>query len=505
MTTPRWDAPWTTPTGSAPERPPGEPGPGLLAVVHLAAYFGATAVAGIVLEATGRSGTGLLVVAVVLGAVGFLALSRRTPLLNWVSDLLLAIAAGYAGTGAGLVAADQSASDETAAALGGLVALVVAGVAYALHRRVWLQVATVAAAAVVLGGGVERQSDLPDGLTGALLVVLGGFVAVGCLSGVARPVRSGYVVAAVVAAVGAQNLVDADALVGGLVTFVLLGLVGWGIVESRNRSLLPVALLAGAILLPQVLSPAIGTGKAISLSMASVAAAVGWLAVDLERRSVRPVQIGGVFAFCLLLLFLSGFGSVTLSFGDVDAADAGDKAVAVLHALLVVAFFGAAAAARRRPATVISGLMAVGSVPSALADVFDGPSGLGGLFALPALAGAVWLAIRLDKRAPRPAAAPYQRESSLAGDGRDWTVVATYPVVFDTVVGALGGAGLALQLVDRAAGRVVAGDAAHPTLVIAVWASDQVRTQIRAVGDADEIDWLEGDVAARLNALDAPH
>ena len=399
----------------------------------------------------------------------------------------------------------QTVPEPSAALLGGITALVVAGTCYALHRRVWLQVATVAAAAVILGAGVERQPDLPNGLSGALLVVLGGFVAVGCLSGIVRPVASGYVVAAVVAAIGAQYLVDADTLVGGLVTFVLLGLVGWGILESRNRSLLPVALLAGAVLLPQVLSPAIGTGKAVSLSMAAVAASVGWLAVDLERRSVRPVQIGGVFAFCLVLLVVSGFGSATLSFGDGDSLDAGDKVVAVLHALLLVAFFGAAAAARRRPATVISGFLVVGAVPSSLAAVFDGPSGLGAIFSLPALAGAVWVAIRLDKRAPRPAAAPYQQETSLSGEGREWTVVVTYPVVFDAVVAALGGAGLALQLVDRAAGRVVAGDAAHPTLVVAVWASDAVRTQVRAVGDADEIDWLETDVAARLNALDAPH
>jgi hypothetical protein len=503
VTTPRWDAPWTTPTGSAPERPPGEPGPGLLAVVHLAAYLGASAVAGLTLEATGRSGTGLLVVAVLLGAAGFVTLSRRTPLLDWVADLLLAVTAGYAGGGAGLIAQDQGASDPSATLVGALVALGVAATCYARHRRVWLQVATVASAAVALGAAVERQPDLPKGLSGALLVVLGGFVAVGCLSGLARPVRSGYVLAAVVAAVGTQYLVDADALVGGLVTFVLLGLVAWGIVESRNRSLLPVALLAGAVLLPQVLSPAIGTGKAIALSLAAVAASVGWLAVDLERRSVRPVHIGGVFAFCLVLLVVSGFGTVTL--GDHDSVDAADKVVAVLHALLVVAFFGAAAAARRRPATVISGFLVVGAVPSALAQLFDGPTGLGALFSLPALAGAVWVAIRLDKRAPRPAASPYQQESSLTGAGREWTVVVTYPVVFDSVVAALGGAGLALQLVDRAAGRIVAGDAARPTLVVAVWAGDPVRTQIRAVGEAEEVDWLEADLAARLNALDAPH
>jgi hypothetical protein len=69
--------------------------------------------------------------------------------------------------------------------------------------------------------------------------------------------------------------------------------------------------------------------------------------------------------------------------------------------------------------------------------------------------------------------------------------------MYDAVVAILSGAGVPLQVVDRAAGRIVAGDPVNPLLVIAVWATDPVQAHIRAVGSPAAIDQLELDLAAR--------
>lgn len=501
MTAPRWDAPWTTPVGLAPQRPPGEPSFGQLALVHLAVWLGVSAVGGAAVAAS-RSGWSVLVVAALAGALGAVALRRgRAGLEGWVADLLLAIAATYLAGGVGVLVDDGGASSEAAVVAGSLVAAPVAVALYVLHRRLWLQVASVGVVTAALVSALQRTGDVPDGVTGAFLLVLAGFLALGCLSGVVRPVASGAVLAAVLGSAGSQVLLSEDTLLGSVVTLLLLAGIAAAVLQSRNRSLLPVALVAGALLLPQVLRPALGTDDAIGLSITSVVAAVAWLAVDLQRRSVRPVQVGGVFAVGLFLVLVSGF---SLSIGG-SAPSAGEKLAAVLQSLAVAAFFGACAAARRRPATVITGLLTVTSVPSAFAEALGGGAGLASLFGLISLGAVVWLAIQLDWRAPRPAASPWQQESSLTGEGREWTVLASYPQVFDAVVGVLGSAGVALQLVDRAAGRVVAGDAAAPVLVVAVWSSDAVQTRLRAVGAPWDVDRLEADVTARLNGLDAPH
>jgi hypothetical protein len=107
---------------------------------------------------------------------------------------------------------------------------------------------------------------------------------------------------------------------------------------------------------------------------------------------------------------------------------------------------------------------------------------------------------------PRPAAAPDHQEVALSGPGREWAVVAPYQQVFDAVVGVLSQAGVPLQLVDRAAGRIVAGDPVRPLLVVAVWAHDPVRSQVRAVGAPHDVDRLDHDVAqwvARLTPNEA--
>jgi hypothetical protein len=254
-------------------------------------------------------------------------------------------------------------------------------------------------------------------------------------------------------------------------------------------------VIAGVLLVPQLLAPALGEGRAVGLSLAAVGAAVAWLTVDLTRRSVRPPQTGGVFGVCTALVLVS-----TLIFARSDSLSD------LLEAAAVTAFFGAAAAARRRPATVLSGLVVVLSLPGALAEPLGGGYAVRSLLGLLCLAGAVWAAVELGKRGPRPATAPYQQELHLTGPGRDWTVTSPYPVVFDAVVTVLGRAGVPMQLVDRAAGRVAAGDAVRPLLVVAVWASDPVRTRVRAVGAPWDVDRLEADVAACVeNQVAAPH
>ena len=505
MTDRRWDLPWTSPTGLAPARPEGEPGFGVLAAVHVAVWFGASALSGLALSVGGQGGGPLLVVAALLLAVGGVVLVRRDPLSAWVADLLLALGVSDLAGGAGALTDDAGGSDATCVLVAAAVALPVALALYAVHRRVWLQVATVVSGASLLVAALERDDAVPGVVPGLFLLILGGFLAVGCLSGVATPVGSGWVLSALLGAAGAQSLLRADTLAGSAASVLVLGLAVWGVLQSRRSALLPVVLIASTVLLPQVLSPVVGGFHAFVHSLSLTGAAVALLAVDLERRSPRRVHVGGVFATCTTLVLLASFvGSFGPSAGSGDLSY-GDRLSLLLDAVALAGLFVAAAAGRRRPATVLSGLFLVPALPGALAVLFGGGGTLAALLGLPCLAGAVWVAIQLDRRAPRPAAAASEQEHALTGPGREWTTVASFPQVFDAVVGVLGAAGVPLQLVDRAAGRVVAGDPVRPLLVVAVWATDPVRTQVRAVGAPWDVDRLEADVAARLNSLEAPH
>jgi hypothetical protein len=476
----------------------------VLALVHVGVLFGLSALGSLAPAVAGTSQTAEVLTLFVLGGVaavaGLLVRRNAAPLAAWVADLLLAASAAYLFGGAGSWAHNAGASDEAAFLTGALTALPWALVAYALHRRVWTLLAVVLAAAAAIQAAVGVRPEVPDAVAGTYLLVLGGFLALLALSGVVRPPRAAFVMAALLGTAGANGLISSNTLLGSLVALGVLGAVGAGVFVSGNRSLLPVVLVAGMLLLPQVLQPAIGLGDAISLSLAGVAAAVAWLAVDLVRRSARPPQVGGVFAVCLAAVLIS---SLVPAFGGKDHA-----LFDLAHALAVTAFFGAAATARRRPATVVSGLMTVFELPRALVFGHDGAAQ--GLVSLLLLGGVIALTLRLGTWQRRPAAAMDQQELALAGSGRAWTVASPYQTVFDAVVAVLGSAGVPLQLVDRAAGRVVAGDPLQPLLVVAVWATDPVRAQVRAVGASHDVDRLEADVEQRLtqrapNEMAGPH
>jgi hypothetical protein len=330
--------------------------------------------------------------------------------------------------------------------------------------------------------------------------MLGAFLTLLAIAGVARPVRSAYVLAGLAATAGARVLVSEQAGLGSLVALAVLALVVTGVLRSGNRSLLPVTVVAGVVLGPPVLQPLIGGWQAASLSLVLAAAVSAWLAVDLSRRSARPPQVGGVMAI--------GLASVLVSVLLLLGHGRHESVVDLVHALAVAAFFAAAAVGHRRSAAVVSGVLLLGELPEAVA--MGGGDAVQALVSLGVAAGAIALMVRARTWQARPAAAPDRQEVALSGSGRDWTVVAPYPQVFDAVVAVLGAAGVPLQLVDRAAGRVIAGDAVRPILVIAVWANDPVRAQVRAVGAPHDVDRLEADVAAWLaqrapNEVAGPH
>jgi hypothetical protein len=485
----RWDAPWTAPAGAAPERAAGEPGYGVLALLHLAVLFALSALGSLtqVATGTGSTATAFVLTAVVAAVAWGVWLQGRDPLRDWLSDLLIAASAVYLFGAVALLAHDQGASDARASLIGAGVALPYALGGYAVHRRLWLQVATVAAAAGTLVAALAQRPEVPHPAYAAYLLVLAGFLALLALSGVGRPVRSGYVLSALLATAGAQVLIDADTLAGSVVAVVVLAAVVAGVLLSGNRSLLPVTLLALVVLGPQLLAPALGDLRAVGLSLSATAATVAWLAVDLARRAVRPVHVGGVLAACLALLLVSF--PFQLAHGHHDAV------ASALHALTLVAFFGAAATGRRRSATVVSAVLVVLRVPHA----FGGSSRLAnGLIGLAAVVLVVLAAVRLDRREPRPAASHWQQEQALTGAGREWTLPVPYGTAFDAVVAELSQAGLVLQLVDRAGGRVVAGDATVPWLTVAVWASDPVQAHLRAVGAPANVEQLQRQLANRV-------
>lgn len=504
MPTQRWSSPWTAPTGAAPERPPGEPSFAVLVAVHVAVLAGLTGVGSIAPAVAGTSQTAevvtLLVLFVVTAVAGFLVRAQRTPLTAWVADLLLAASSAYLFSGVGSLAHQRGASDPAAYLSAALAALPWAVLAYVLHRRVWTQVAMVLAFAVALQAALAMRPEVPDEVAAAYLLILAAFLALLALSGVARPVRSAAVLAALLATAGARVLVDQQAALGTLVALAVVALVVVAVLRSGNRSLLPVALLAGVVLGPPVLEPLIGRWQALGLSAVLAAAVAGWLSVDLGRRAVRPRQVGGVFAIGLLVVLLSVL--TLLGHGPHE------RVVDLVHALAVTAFFGAAAAGQRRSAAVVAGLLALAELPDAV--TFGGAGAARGLVSLAVAVGAVVFMVRVRTWQPRPAAAPDHQEVALSGAGREWTAASPYPQVFDAVVAVLGGAGVPLQLVDRAAGRVVAGDPLRPLLVVAVWATDPVRSHVRAVGASWDVDRLEADVEARLaqhapNEVAGPH
>ena len=502
MPTQRWTDAWTAPAGLPPERPPGEPGPGVLAAVHLALFFGlaaatagAAAVAGDSEEATALS---LALLFLLTGLAGLVVRRQPDPLLAWVADVLLASSVAYLFGAAGTVAHLQGASDETSALAGTLVALPCAVAAYALHRRVWTQVAAVVAAAGCLQAALQTGPDIPGAVSAAYLLILAAFLAALAQLGLARPVRSAQVLAALLGTWGAHVLAREHASLGAVVAALVLAVVVLAVLRTRNRSLLPVALIAGVAIGPAVAEPALGTADAVGLALVVAAAGGAWLAADLVRRSARPPQVGGVFAAALLLLVV---GQLLPAAGDDDP-----MVVDALHALAIAAFFSASVAARRRPAMVVSGLILLSQLP----DSTSGDEVASAVVALGGAVAAVVVARRLAIRPVGPAAAPHVQEVALAGPGREWQVVAPYPQVLDAVVAVLTAAGVPLQLVDRAAGRVVAGDPVQPLLVVAVWAQDLVRSQVRAVGAPHDVDRLESDLAGRLaqqapNELAGPH
>ena len=489
----RWEAPWTLPAGSRPDRAPGEPGVAQLAALHVAVASGLSSLDGALSVVAGTSpwwsATAALAVAVGLGVAGLGVVRRPSGLARWLADLLLAAAVLHL-FGAGLVTSVALGGDgATPLMVGALAALPVAAVMYRLHRRLWLQVVTAAALALALTSALARAEGMPVAVPGAFLLIVAAFTAAGAHLDVVRPVRSGYVVAALLAVVGAQVLLSGELVAGYLVAPAVLALVCAAVVRSRSASLLPVTLLAGVVIVPQLLGPVLGTGYTIGLTGAGVGAGVSWLAADVARRSPRPVKTGGVFAACTVLVVACAW---PLSHAD-------DLVVRVSALAALAVFLCAAVSARRIPAAVIAGLVLVARLP-AVGTGSDEPSPAGALTALAVAVVASVACVLLLRRAPGPAAGPVHLEQVLADEGGQWTVVAPYAQVFDAVAGVLAGAGLPLQLVDRAAGRVVAGPALAPVLVVALWAADPVRTHVRAVGEPSDVRLLQQHVQARLGS-----
>jgi hypothetical protein len=471
-----------------PERAPGELSPGSLALLHVGFLFGVSAVGSLAAALAGRSeqasvGT-LLVLFAVAAAAGFLVRRQSTSVAPWLADLLLLTSVGYLFAGSGEAAHVGGLSDSAALLTASLVALPWALLVYAVHRRVWTQVGAVATVVVALQAAFEVRPELPATGAAAYLLVVAAFLAALAFAGVARPERSGYVLSGLVATAGARVLVDEHAVVGAAVALAVVVLVAAGVLRTGNRSLLPVALLSGVVLGPPTLQPLIGTAHAVSLSLVLAGTGAAWLALDLSQRSVRPVQVGGVFAASLAAVVVSVF--LLIGHGRHE------ELVDLAHALAVGGFFAAAATARRRPAAVVSGLLLVVELPDAIA--VGGSDGLHGLVSLAALAAVVGISLRLRTWQPRPAAAPDQQDVALSAPGEEWAVVAPYLQVFDTLVALLASSGSALQLVDRAAGRLVVGDPLRPALVVAIWALDGLRTQVRAVGAPHDTARLRGEL-----------
>jgi hypothetical protein len=496
----RWNDPWTAPRGVVPERPPGEPGPGALAALHVAVFFGLSALGSLAAGVAGRSEVAAVVTLVVLfvltAGAGLVLRRQAAPVMAWVADMLLAASVAYLFGAAGTLAHEQGASDPASFLTAALAALPWGVTTYVLHRRIWTQVATVLAFAVALQAALEMRPEIPDEVAAVYLLLLGAFLALLALAGIARPVRSAAVLSALAATAGARVLADDHAVLGAATALLVIAVVVVAVLRTGNRSLVPVAFLAVAVLAFPVLQPAVGGWQSASLALVLAALLAAWLAVDVSRVTPRPAQSAGVFAVGLVAVVVSDL--MLIGHGRHEGA------VELVHALAVAGFFVAACAAPRRAVAVVTGLLVLAELPDAV--TMGGSDAAQGLVSLGVAAAAVVLMVQMRTWKPRPAAAPDHQEVALSGPGREWAVVAPYQQVFDAVVGVLSQAGVPLQLVDRAAGRIVAGDPVRPLLVVAVWAHDPVRSQVRAVGAPHDVDRLDHDVAqwvARLTPNEA--
>jgi hypothetical protein len=462
--------------------------------MHVAVFFGLSALGSLAGGLAGRSeGAAVVTLAVLFvltAGAGHVLRRHGSPFTAWVADMVLAASAAYLFGAAGTLAHEQGASDPASFLAAALVALPWAVASYVLHRRVWTQVTTVLSFAVALQAALELRPEVPDEVAAAYLLLLGGFLALLAIAGLARPVRSAAVLAALSATAGARVLADDHAVLGAAAALAVIGVVVLAVLRTGNRSLVPVAFLAVAVLAFPVLQPGVGGWQSASLSLVLASALASWLALDVSRVTPRPAQSAGVFAVGLVAVVVSDL--MLIGHGRHEGT------VELVHALAVTAFFVAAAAAPRRAVAVVAGLLVLAELPDAV--TMGGSDAAQGLVSLAVAGAAVVLMVQMRTWKPRPAAAPDQQEVALSGAGREWTVVAPYPQVFDAVVGVLGRAGVPLQLVDRAAGRVVAGDPENPLLVVAVWAHDPVRAQVRAVGAPHDVDRLESDVADWLAA-----
>ena len=79
--------------------------------------------------------------------------------------------------------------------------------------------------------------------------------------------------------------------------------------------------------------------------------------------------------------------------------------------------------------------------------------------------------------------------------------------MFDTAVQLLGSAGLVLQLVDRAGGRILVGPVHLPVLGLGLWAGGPVTTRLRVVGSQHDVEGFLADLRAQVerNRVASPH
>ena len=496
----RSDDPWTAPIGSLPKREPGAPSYAVLAALHIGMFFAVSSLAALLVpaaqEASLTAAGGAAAVAAIAAFCGVAALRQYRPVAMWVADFSFAAAAVYLGIAAAAASLVAGSADRTALLCGALAATLVAGSGYARVRRIWLQITLVAGVGAAILALASLGNGMPAVVDGAYLLVLAGFVAAGAAGGVVRPVGSGYVLAAITALAGAHVALDGAAGLANLVPVAVLIAVAALLLRTGSASLLPVLVIGGVLLVPSALEPLFGAGRAFGLGLLGVGAAVAWLVVDVQRRAVQPKQTGGVFFCCTALVLLS---SPFLTYQSATS-------VALLASLALVAFFGAAAAARRRPATVLSGLLLVLTVPPVLTRPFGDGQVATVLVQLSLAAAAVASAVLLDRRAPRPAAAT--GEDWLAAPGLDAVLDAPYPAVFDTAVRLIGMSGLQLQVVNRAAGRLLAGPAEAPVLGVAAWQTGPVTTRLRVVGPQPDGERFLQDLRGELersNVVARPH
>jgi len=483
---------YTDPRGAAPEREPGEPPFASLVAVVTGAVLALVGLLELLRSPTQGSTTArgvlVLVVAVAIAVLGEL-LARRVrrpvPVARGLADFLQALAAVLVGVGVGVLADDAGTSDKITTLLATLAGLAAAVAAYAWRRRGWQVLVLVTAAAGVLLSIVSQTDTTSLTTYGVLLLLLAlvGYALVAVR--VLRPVGPALIAGSAIAFAGCQVLLRADTGVpGGLVVLVVPALAVVAVL-TRRMSIVPVLLIVGAVLLPQGLHPLtdyVGYG----VDAVIVGGVTALVIADLERRSPLRVRAGGLFALTTLIT-VAGAGYVggvalqaTTVLGLGGADDELDRLLAVLG---LVALLVAAVATHRRPAAVLA----------AVALAADGPPALlGGHVTSTATLGAVSLALGvvvvigalLVRPGHRPPGAAITVGELPAGPTGSVALAAPYEPVFAAVVGLLGGAGR-LDLLDRAAGRVVVGEVSA-----AVWQSGPDRTTVAFVGPEPVVEGL---------------